>query len=129
MWPQLLESLPHIVKLLPRIDRYLRQRDQSDRRTEDTNHNQLGAMSLMVRNELSHVTVSHAAMYRRIEEQNDKLVELNSEITDARTALLSAEVRISYLELRAARERRLMFLSLGVSAATLATVIIMNFAS
>jgi len=113
MWPKaLLELAPHLLRLVPTADR-----TQTNRTAEDEAH--LKAMEELadrLRDDLGHVTTSHAGLYRQLNEQSEQLAGVAAAVESARLTVESAEGRVARLQRKVAMNTKL-----------LATVLVMNF--
>ena len=113
MWPKaLLELAPHLLRLVPTADR-----TQTNRTAEDEAH--LKAMEELadrLRDDLGHVTTSHAGLYRQLNEQSEQLAGVAAVVEAARLSVESAEGRVARLQRKVAMNTKL-----------LAAVLVMNF--
>ena len=113
MWPKaLLELAPHLLRLVPTADR-----TQTNRTAEDEAH--LKAMEELadrLRDDLGHVTTSHAGLYRQLNEQSEQLAGVAAAVESARLTVESAEGRVARLQRKVAMNTKL-----------LAAVLVMNF--
>ena len=113
MWPKaLLELAPHLLRLVPTADR-----TQTNRTAEDEAH--LKAMEELadrLRDDLGHVTTSHAGLYRQLNEQSEQLAGVAAVVEAARLSVESAEGRVARLQRKVVTNTKL-----------LAAVLLMNF--
>jgi hypothetical protein len=102
MWPkalsQLIELAPHIARLLPSADTYMRTRAASDESTRKSLEN----MTEELRKDLRRVAATHEGMYRQLNEQGQRLALLTEQTDAARAAAEAAEERAAGLERRVA---------------------------
>ncbi len=112
MWPkalaQLIELAPYIARMLPTADRYLQSRVANDQATREA----LAKIGDDVRADINRVTASHEGLYRQLNEQSERIAELNEQLTAVREA---AEERAGALER-----------TVGMSSALLAIVLTAN---
>jgi len=69
-----------------------------------------------LRDDLGHVTTSHAGLYRQLNEQSEQLAGVAAAVESARLTVESAEGRVARLQRKVAMNTKL-----------LATVLVMNF--
>jgi len=108
MWPkalaQLFELLPHIARLLPAADRFL----QSKTAGEESTHKALAQMAEDISGDLRRATASHEGLYRQLNEQGERLAQVEAAAQAARAAAESAEERAAGLERRVATSNALL---------------------
>ncbi len=125
MWPkalaQLIELAPHIARMLPTADRYLQSRTAGDAATREA----LAKIGEDVRLDINRVTASHEGIYRQLNEQGERLAQLNEQMTAVRTAAESAEERVAALEQRVSMSSALLAILLPLNVILLALVIYM----
>jgi len=125
MWPkalaQLIELAPYIARMLPTADRYLQSRAVSDEATREA----LAKMGDDVRTDINRVTASHEGIYRQLNEQGEKFVQLTEQMTAVREAAESAEERVAALEQRVGMSSALLAILLPLNVILLALVIYM----
>jgi len=125
MWPkalaQLIELAPYIARMLPTADRYLQSRVANDEATREA----LARMGDGVRADINRVTASHESIYRQLNEQGEKFVQLNEQMTAVREASESAEERVAALEQRVGMSSALLAILLPLNVILLALVIYM----
>ena len=91
MWPkalaQLIELAPHITRLIPLADRFLSSRGAGDEAAQA----QLTQLSAEIRSTLdttvAQVTQANAGIHRQLNEQGERLAQLNTELSTTRAAL------------------------------------------
>ena len=115
MWPkalaQLIELVPYIARMLPTADRYLQSRVANDEATREA----LAKIGEDMRGDINRVTASHEGLYRQLNEQSERIAELNEQLTAVRAAAEAAEERAGALER-----------TVGMSSALLAIVLTAN---
>ena len=98
MWPklfmQLFDLLPHAVRLAPVADKFFAHRSAADKAQREA----LAAMAEEVHGGLGQVTSAHDSLYRQLQEQNNRLAELNEEVRSAHTAIGQHERRVEALD-------------------------------
>ena len=123
MWPkalaQLIELAPHIARMLPTADRYLQSQDAGDEATREA----LAKIGEDVRSDINRVTASHEGIYRQLNEQGERLAQLNEQMTAVRAAAEAAEERAAALERRVAMSSALLAILLPLNVILLALVI------
>ncbi|HEX9202163.1 MAG TPA: hypothetical protein VF865_21575 [Acidobacteriaceae bacterium] len=113
MWPKmLLELLPHFVRLMPVADKWFNTRSASDKAQEAA----LAALAVDLRGQIGQVTETQDGIGRQLQAQNQQVAELAVDVTRARIAAESAEVRIASLEKTAATAMKLMWTALALLA-------------
>jgi len=125
MWPkalaQLIELAPYIARMLPSADRYMQSRTAADERTRAA----LAQIGDDVRTDINRVTASHEGIYRQLNEQGEKFVQLNEQMTAVREAAEAAEERVAALEQRVGMSSALLAILLPLNVILLALVIYM----
>lgn len=123
MWPkalaQLIELAPYIARMLPTADRYLQSRAVNDEATREA----LAKIGDDVRADINRVTASHEGIYRQLNEQGEKFVQLNEQMTAVREAAEAAEERVAALEQRVGMSSALLAILLPLNVILLALVI------
>lgn len=125
MWPkalsQLIELAPHIARLLPTADRFL----QSKVANDDATRAELGKIGDEVRADLNRVTASHEGLYRQLNEQAERLSQLNEQVNAARAAAEAAEERAAGLEQKVTTSSALLAVILPLNVILLALTILL----
>lgn len=81
MWPKLLmELLPHFSRLMPVADKYLTNRDASDKAQQAA----LAALEAGVRGQLRHVVEEQAGIRSQLQEQSVQVAQIGVEVTKVR---------------------------------------------
>jgi hypothetical protein len=87
MWPklfmQLFDLLPHAARLVPVADKFFAQRSAADKAQREA----FATMAEEMHGGLGQVTRAHDSLYRQLQEQNNRLAELNEDVRSARTAV------------------------------------------
>ena len=98
MWPklfmQLFDLLPHAARLVPAADKFFAQRGAADKAQREA----LAAMAEEMHGGLGQVTRGHESLYRQLQEQNNRLAELNEDVRSARTAIGQHDHRLEALD-------------------------------
>jgi chromosome segregation ATPase len=125
MWPkalaQLIELAPYIARMLPTADRYLQSRVANDEATREA----LAKIGADVRADIGRASAAHESIYRQLNEQGEKFVQLNEQMTAVREAAEAAEERVAALEQRVGMSSALLAILLPLNVILLALVIYM----
>jgi chromosome segregation ATPase len=121
MWPKLLmELLPHFSRLMPVADKYLTNRDASDKAQQAA----LAALEAGVRGQVRHVVEEQAGIRSQLQEQSVQVAQIAVEVTRVRMGMESAEERLAKLEKSAALTQRLLWVAVGLLAMALTILIV-----
>jgi chromosome segregation ATPase len=124
MWPkvlmQLVELLPHVTRLVPVADRYF----ASKQAGEKANQAALVAMAEGVQADLGQVTKAHAALYRKLLEQEAQLAEMRDEVRQAKTAVEQQGHRVEALEAKLASAS--LWIRIGMSMSVVMLIVILG---
>jgi hypothetical protein len=122
MWPKaLLELAPHLLRLVPLADR-----SQTNRTAEDEAH--LKAMEELaerLRDDLGHVSASHAGLYRQLNEQSEQMVGIAAAVEMARLSVESAEGRVARLQRKVVTNTKLLAAALVMNFVLLLLVVVL----
>ena len=121
MWKQFLDLVPHLMRLLPHVDRYIQQRNAGDD-TQKKNLEQFAQMTEGLRADLAKTTASHASLYRQLNDQSEQIAALSHELHAAKLTMNSSAAKLSALD------RRLRSLRLSLVIALLVIVLLFCFA-
>lgn len=97
MWPkalaQLIELAPHITRLIPLADRFLTSRGAGDEAAREQIAATVAQLNAQLNASLdattAHIAQANAGIYRQLNEQGDRLAQLNAETQATREALIS----------------------------------------
>ena len=125
MWPkaiaQLIELAPHVSRLVPLADRFFQNKPSLDA-TNEANRRAMDAMAEGLRGDLGQVTAAHAGLYRQLQDQGKRLVELTAEVEAAKRAVESVGPRLTGLERRLASNTTLLAITLLLNVIVVALV-------
>ncbi|MGA7156917.1 MAG: hypothetical protein WBY53_08735 [Acidobacteriaceae bacterium] len=103
MWPkaiaQLIELAPHVTRLVPVAERYLRSQGEG----KETSQQAMEQMASGLRGELQTIAAAQAGMDQRLSEQSETLAKIAAEVRAARLASEAVEARLSRIEAQISR--------------------------
>ena len=104
MWPQIFELVPHFLRLVPALDRFLPANagdSEAQQRALAANRQALEEVAERLRQDLGQVTASHEGLFRQMNAQNDRLADMTSQLNAARRAVEASDARVEKLEKQA----------------------------
>jgi septal ring factor EnvC (AmiA/AmiB activator) len=124
MWPkalaQLIELAPHITRLIPMADRFLQSKSSADEANRAALDQTTAGMRSDLQTAVGQITSSHAGIYRQLNEQGERIAELNA---NTRSMHASVEALESHLQ-RTERALRLQSVLLVAAIVLLLTLIL-----
>ncbi len=103
MWPkalaQLLELAPHVTRLVPVADRYLRSKAEN----RDASRRVMEQMADGLRNDLGQIAAAQAGIYHQLNEQSETLARIAADMRSIRLASDEMETRMTRIETRVSR--------------------------
>jgi septal ring factor EnvC (AmiA/AmiB activator) len=123
MWPQLLELLPHIARLLPHADRFF----QSKAANDEANRRSFEKMTEALRADLRQASASHAGLYRQLNDQSEKISALVDDLHATRASLQGSELRLAKMQSSLDSTRRMLTGSLVLMLILIALVVFRTF--